>query len=64
MNENADLIARIEAHCRKAKIAESTFGRLTVNDGKLIARLRSGGTITLETYRQIEAALKARRKAA
>ena len=35
-------------------MAESTFGRLAVNDGKLCARLRSGKDVTLETANKIK----------
>lgn len=52
-----DLIARIEAHCRQRGIAETTFGRLAVNDGKLLRRLRDGRSITLDTVDRIERAL-------
>jgi hypothetical protein len=30
----------------RARMAESTFGRLAVNDGKLVSRLRLGGDVT------------------
>ena len=36
------LIAQIEAFCRAEDIAESTFGRQAVNDGKFVGRLRNG----------------------
>lgn len=52
-----DLLARIEAHCARHKIAESTFGRQVVNDGKLVERLRGGASITLKTAEKIHAAL-------
>ena len=51
------LIAQIEAHCAQANIAPSTFGKEVVNDGKLITRLKAGGSITLKTLASIEAAL-------
>lgn len=35
-------------------MAESTFGRLAVNDGKLCMRLRSGKDVTLETASKIK----------
>ncbi|MEK9722108.1 MAG: hypothetical protein VW405_01315 [Rhodospirillaceae bacterium] len=57
MDTAKELIGRIELHCRARRIAESTFGRLSVNDGKLVARLRAGKSITLDTLRRIEAAL-------
>ena len=47
------LLAKIEAFCRRTGIAESTFGRQAVNDGKLCARLRNGKDVTLETAAKI-----------
>ena len=47
------LLGSIIAYCRQAKIAESTFGRLAVNDGKFVARLRDGSRVTPETWRRI-----------
>lgn len=49
------LLAAIEAFCRRAGIAESTFGRQAVNDGKLCLRLRSGKDVTLDTANRIRA---------
>ena len=34
-SQNVSLLEKIEDFCRKANIAESTFGYLVVNDGKL-----------------------------
>ena len=51
---NAEQILRkISDYCRDAGLAESTFGRLAVNDGKLISRLRHGGRITTDTLERI-----------
>ena len=33
-------------YCQRAVLAQSTFGRPTVNQGRLISRLRKGGRIT------------------
>src|SRR5262249_7445852 len=41
-----DLLQEIADYCRHSGLAESTFGRRAVNDGKLTARLRNGGRIT------------------
>jgi hypothetical protein len=49
------LLAEIEAFCRRGGIAESTFGRQAVNDGKLCVRLRNGKDVTLETAAKIRA---------
>ena len=58
MTAAASLIRRIERHCREHGVAETTFGRHVVNDGKLIGRLRGGKSITLATLRRIEAAIR------
>ena len=54
MQSAADsLLEEIESFCRRSGIAESTFGRQAVNDGKLCVRLRSGKDVTLETASKI-----------
>lgn len=55
--ENETLISEIERYCAKHNIAETTFGRRAVNDGKLVSRLRAGKTITMATYLAVQAAL-------
>ena len=47
------LLESISACCRRSGMAESTFGRRAVNDGKLAARLRNGGRITTYTLDRI-----------
>jgi hypothetical protein len=59
MTEHADLITRIEAYCRRVEIAESTFGRRAVNDGKFVGRLRDGKRVTTRTITRIEKFLDA-----
>ncbi|MBV9152253.1 MAG: hypothetical protein JO204_10815, partial [Alphaproteobacteria bacterium] len=49
------LLRDIAEFCRDAGIAESTFGRLAVNDGKLVSRLRLGGRVTAETAERARA---------
>jgi hypothetical protein len=46
---NEALLREISDYCRAAGMAESTFGRLAVNDGKLVSRLRFGGRVTTAT---------------
>lgn len=53
MGETQKLLSEIEAFLRSAGVAESTFGRKAVNDGKLLARLRAGSSVTLEKASQI-----------
>src|ERR1700752_4437434 len=47
------LLQEISGYCRHTGLAESTFGRRAVNDGKLTARLRNGGRITTDTLDRI-----------
>ncbi len=47
------LLQQISDYCRQSGLAESTFGRRAVNDGKLAARLRNGGRITTDTLDRI-----------
>ena len=52
---NAALLAEISAFCRVRSMAESTFGRAALNDGKLVSRLRDGGRITPQTFERLQA---------
>ncbi len=47
------LLDEISDYCRQTGLAELTFGRRAVNDGKLAARLRNGGRITTDTLDRI-----------
>src|SRR5215475_3252615 len=53
------LLQEISDYCRQTGLAESTFGRRAVNDGKLANRLRNGGRITTETVDRIQAFMNA-----
>lgn len=55
MNEDQKLLRDIDAFIARHAMAESTFGRLAVNDGKMVGRLRSGGSITLKTLARVRA---------
>jgi len=50
---NTNLLAEIASFCRDSGMAESTFGRRAVNDGKFVARLRFGGRVTTQTEARI-----------
>src|SRR5262245_25889796 len=52
---NDQLLAEIAAFCQRVGMAESTFGRRVVNDGKLVSRLRFGGRVTTQTVDRINA---------
>ncbi len=47
------LLDSISSFCRQAGMAESTFGRRAVNDGKFVARLRDGARVTPETWERV-----------
>src|SRR4051794_3446391 len=59
-----ELLQEISDYCRQTGLAESTFGRRAVNDGKLASRLRHGGRITTETLDRIRAFMATNRNAA
>jgi len=50
---NEAILQEIGEFCRARGLAESTFGRRAVNDGKLASRLRNGGRITTDTLDRI-----------
>jgi hypothetical protein len=52
---NEAILREISDFCRETGLAESTFGRRAVNDGKLASRLRNGGRITTDTLDRIRA---------
>jgi hypothetical protein len=47
------LLDSISSFCRRNGMAESTFGRRAVNDGKFVSRLRDGARITPETLERV-----------
>ncbi len=53
MEDIQTFIGEIEDYCRDNAIAESTFGRLTVNDGKFVSRLRAGRGVTMRTVDRV-----------
>jgi len=58
------LLQHVADYCRRAGMAESTFGRLAVNDGKFVARLRSGGRATKDTAERVVAFISENSQAA
>src|SRR5580700_1620953 len=58
------ILGEIRDYCRVTRTAESTFGRLVVNDGKLVSRLRDGARITTGTLDKVRAYLSDHRDAA
>src|SRR3954463_12989318 len=58
-----EILGEIREFCRATQTAESTFGRLVVNDGKLVSRLRDGAKITTGTLDKVRAYLSEHRTA-
>ncbi len=56
--DTASLMPEISEFCRRVGLAESTFGRLAINDGKLMSRLRTGGRVTSQTLARVQAFMK------
>jgi hypothetical protein len=56
-----EILGEIREFCRATQTAESTFGRLVVNDGKLVSRLRDGAKITTGTLDKVRAYLSEHR---
>lgn len=54
---SADLLAEIAAFLARPDVhmTETTFGRLAVNDGKFVGRLRDKGGLTLRTLEKARA---------
>jgi hypothetical protein len=50
---SASLLDTIAEFCRRNTMAESTFGRRAVNDGKFVSRLKDGARITPETLERV-----------
>jgi hypothetical protein len=51
--QNEELLRFISDYCRQTGMAESTFGRRAVNDGKFANRLRQGGRVTVDTLERV-----------
>ena len=63
MSTISDLLADIDAFLREKEMAETTFGRHAVNDGKFVGRLRAGAGVTIATLERVRAYLAAEQKA-
>ena len=63
----SELLAEIEAFLPERGVTETTFGRLAVNDGKFVGRLRANENMTLQTMakaREYMASFRAEKGAA
>ena len=50
-----ELLEAIRTFCREHGMAETTFGRRAVNDGKFVGRVRDGARISPGTLKKVEA---------
>jgi len=50
-----ELLGVIRTYCREHGMAETTFGRQAVNDGKFVGRVRDGARIRFGTLKKVEA---------
>src|SRR5256885_7209692 len=57
--KNDQILPQLSEFCRQSDMAETTFGRRVVNDGKLVYRLREGKRITIDTLDRIQAYIAA-----
>ena len=48
-----EIVMIVREFCEKYEIAESTFGRLSVNDGKFVGRISAGSRIEPETAQRV-----------
>lgn len=64
MITNQSILDLIEGYCAANGMAPSTFGRKAVNDGKLVARIKDGKPITIDTYNRILAFVEPKTEAA
>ncbi len=53
MEAAGTLLGSISKFCQQTGMAESTFGRRAVNDGKFVSRLRDGARVTPETLHRV-----------
>lgn len=58
------LLAEIDVFCREQHVAETTFGRHSVNDGKFVGRLRKGADLRVATVDRVRTYMKTERERA
>lgn len=60
----ATLLTEIDTFLANAALTETTFGRLAVNDGKFVGRLREGGRVWPETAEKVRQFIASQNSAA
>jgi len=63
MSDRAALLCEIDTYRQRAGMAATRFGRLALNDGHFVRRLREGGNVTLRTVERVRAFMGAERAA-
>lgn len=63
MLERDKLLAEIEDFLKLRKMPDSTFGRLAVNDGKFVARLRAGADLNTRNLARIREFMQQQKRA-
>lgn len=53
MDMQTQLLSGIDAFLAQSGMAPTTFGKLAVNDGKFVSRLRGGANMTLATLERV-----------
>jgi hypothetical protein len=62
MSIQSELLTEIESFLTTSGgMAETTFGKLAVNDGKLVSRLRNGRNVTVSTIERTRQFLREQR---
>lgn len=59
MTIQEEFLAEVDRFLAATGMAESTLGRLAVNDGKFVGRLRSGRTVTLAVLERARSWMRA-----
>lgn len=53
MDLQKELLEEIDRFTAALGMSKTTFGRLAVNDGKFVGRLRNGGGVTVRTVEKV-----------
>jgi len=59
MTDRDTLLSEIDTYRQRKGMAETSFGRLALNDGHFLRRLREGGNVTLRTVERVRAFMRA-----
>lgn len=52
---DADVLAQIDRFCTAHNLKPTTFGRMAIGDGNLVANLKADRSLTLKTARRVMA---------